>query len=101
MSPEAAVYRLVNTRTGKALLGSTTNLSSLRNKLSFARSTKSAGVLDQRLRHDLHEYGIDAFALEVLEPLATLPEMTDAEILADLATLEALWREKYDPAPLY
>ena len=28
-------------------------------------------------------------------------EMTDAEIRSDLATLEALWREKLDPALLY
>jgi hypothetical protein len=39
--------------------------------------------------------------LEVLEVLETKPEMTPAEIRDDLATLEALWREKLDPALLY
>ena len=37
----------------------------------------------------------------ILEVLATTPEMTQAEIASDLATLEALWREKFDPALLY
>src|SRR5438105_470510 len=47
--PEAAVYRIVNTRSGKALLGSTPNLGSVRGKLDFARATGSASVLDRRL----------------------------------------------------
>ena len=39
--------------------------------------------------------------LEVLEVLEIRPEMTQAEILADLKTLEELWREKLDPSLLY
>ena len=42
-----------------------------------------------------------AFALDVLEVLEVRPELTPAEIRADLATLEELWREKLDPATLY
>ena len=99
--PEAAVYRIVNTRTGRALLGSTPNLGVLRNKLEFARSTKMAGVLDRRLRPDIETYGIESFSIEVLELVEPEPETTAAELQQELATLEALWREKQDPALLY
>ncbi len=59
------------------------------------------GVMNQRLSKDIRQYGIDAFSLEVLEVLETKPEMTPAEILEDLATLEELWREKLDTSLLY
>jgi hypothetical protein len=98
---EAGVYRVVNTQTGKALLGSSANLPSMRNKMDFARSTGSPGALDYRLRKDIEQYGIDAFDLEILEILETKPEMTQQQVRDDLATLEALWREQQDPATLY
>jgi hypothetical protein len=102
--PEAGVYRVVNTQTGRVLLGSALNLNSVRSKLEFARSTNSPstlGALDHRLTNDVRQYGLGAFELEILEVLDTRPEMTTAEIRDDLATLEALWREKLDPASLY
>jgi hypothetical protein len=37
----------------------------------------------------------------VLEVLKVTPAMTSAEVLSDLATLEALWREKLGPDRLY
>ncbi|HET7034325.1 MAG TPA: GIY-YIG nuclease family protein [Thermomicrobiaceae bacterium] len=91
----AGVHRLLNTGSGKALLGSSPNLASVRAKLEFARQTNSASALDYRLKQDAATFGIDALALE------TTPEMTRAAILADLETLEQLWREKLDPAALY
>lgn len=51
-------------------------------------------VLDQRLSGGIRQFGIDALTLEVLEVLNPTPEMTAADVLKDLATLEALWREK-------
>jgi hypothetical protein len=99
--PEAGVYRIVNAATGKALLSSALNLNSVRSKMEFARSTGTTGGLDHRLVADIRRLGIEAFALEILEVLDTRPEQTDAEIRADLAALEALWREKLDPATLY
>ena len=99
--PGPGVYRLVNQRNGKSLLGSAMNLASVRNKLEFARSTGSVGALDYRLRHDVAEHGVDAFTFEILEVLEPSPEQTRAQIAADLATLEALWREKFDPGQLY
>lgn len=99
--PEAGVYRVVNTQNNKVLLGSTPNLAGIRNKLAFARSTNSPSALDHRLHYDIRQYGIDAFAFEVLDILDIKPEATRAEIMADLATLESLWREKLDADLLY
>jgi hypothetical protein len=99
--PEAGVYRIVNRVNGKSLVGSSANLVSVRGKMAFARSTDMPGALDHRLRDDIRQFGLDAFSLEILEVLEVEPAMTAAEIRQDLATLEALWREKYDPALLY
>ncbi len=98
---EAGIYRIVNGQTGKALLGSSLNLDSVRSKMEFARSTNSPGVLGYKLKSDLLKYGGEAFTLEILEVLEVTPEMTDAQVRADLATLEHLWREKYEPGELY
>ena len=99
--PEAGVYRIVNSQNNKVLLGSTPNLTSVRSKMQFAKSTNSPGALDQRLSKDIREFGLDAFSLEILEVLDTKPEMTEADIRKDLVALESLWREKLDPALLY
>jgi hypothetical protein len=98
--PEAGVYRIVNTRTNKTLLGSTPNLAAIRSRMEFARST-GGGTLHYRLKDDIRQYGIEAFELEVLDVLETKPEMSEAQIRSELATLETLWREKLDPASLY
>lgn len=99
--PEAGVYRIVNTQTGKALLGTTPNVASLRNRVEFAKSTGSASALDGRLAPDVHEFGIDAFTLEILEVVPPDPTKPRAALLADLALLEQLWREKLAGEPLY
>ncbi len=99
--PEAGVHRLVNTRTGKALLASTPNLASVRNKLAFAQATNTPSALDYRLQADIRECGLDAFALEVLEVWQPEPELTAAESRAELAALKSLWREQQDPGLLY
>lgn len=99
--PEAGVYRILNTQNNKALFGSTTNLPGIRNRFDFAKSTNSPGGLDMRLSKEIRQFGFDAFTLEVLEVLTITPEMTPAQIRADLATLEALWREQADAALLY
>jgi hypothetical protein len=99
--PEAGVYRFINSVNGKMLVGSAPNLASVRNKMTFAKSTNMPGALDYRLRDAIGAFGIDAFSLEILEILDIEPRMTATEIRRDLATLEALWREKFDPALLY
>ena len=99
--PAAGVYRIINQRTGRLLLGSTANLAGIRNRFEFARASSSAAALDHRLREDVATFGFDSFSLEVVDSLEVTPAMTPEQIASDLATLEALWREKADPALLY
>ena len=99
--PEAGVYRILNSGSGKALLASASNLQVVRNKLDFAQSTRSTSLLDRRLVKHAQAYGVEALSLEVLEVLQPTAEMTDAELGADLTALEELWREKLDAATLY
>jgi hypothetical protein len=98
---ESGTYVLRNTVTGRVLLASAADLGSLRSKLEFARSTNSPGALDRRLARDLREFGIDAFALEVLDVIEVKPAMTPAQLQADLRALEELWREKLADTPQY
>jgi hypothetical protein len=99
--PQAGVYLIRNAGNGKALLGSTVNLRSLRNKLEFARETNLPGAVDGRLTRDVATFGIEAFSLEVLDVVDVTPEMTDDQIRDDLDMLEGLWRDKLDPSTLY
>lgn len=99
--PEAGVYRIVNAATGKALLGSSENLSAAGNRLAFAKSTRSLSALDPRLRRELGEQGVDALSFEVLDVLDRDARSTGKDIAQELATLQALWREKLGPDSLY
>ena len=98
---DAGVYRIVNARSQRAFLASTTNLGSVQNRFAWAKSTSTASALDRRLIADFRQFGADAFTLEILETVRPQPEMTDSELRSELATLEALWRERFDPADLY
>jgi hypothetical protein len=99
--PEAGVYLIRNGGGGKALLGSTANLKSLRNKLEFAKATNTPSAVDGRMARDIAQFGFDTLSLEILETLEVTPEMTERQIRDDLTTLESLWREKLGPAGLY
>ena len=94
--PDAGVYRIVNRKAGTYLLGTAVNLDSMRSKLAFARSTGSPSALDLRLKAEMIRDGLEHFDLEVLDTLNVTPEMTTAEVRAELATLEDLWRERLD-----
>jgi hypothetical protein len=98
---DVGVYRILNLRTGRFLLGSSTNLAGFRNRFEFAQSNGSAGALDARLGEDIARYGLAAFAFEVLDTLEVRPETELEQVAADAASLAALWREKFDPALLY
>jgi hypothetical protein len=86
---------------GRALLAATPDLASLRSRLAFGRSTGSPGVLDRRLLADARRDGVAAFELEVLDTLEAREGLSPTEIAADLAALEALWREKMAGADFY
>ena len=98
---EAGVYALRNTTTGRILVASSPDLGSVRNKLEFARATNSPSALDGRLTAEVRQFGIDAFVLEVLDLLRVTPEMTQADVQADLQALKELWREKLADTPQY
>lgn len=98
---DAGVYRILNLKSGRFLLGSSTNLAGFRNRFEFARSNGSGGALDAKLREDIAKDGFDAFSFEVLDSLEVKPEMEPEQIAADATALAALWREKFDPALLY
>jgi hypothetical protein len=99
--PAAGVYRILNTQNQRALLGSTPNLAGIRNKLAWAQTTNTPGALDHRLSEDIRRFGLGAFSFEVLDMLELTPEMTAAQVRADLDALEQLWRERLDPTLLY
>ncbi len=98
---EAGVYMLRNQATGKILIDSSRDLASVRNKIDFGRSTGSASVLDQRMAADARTHGMAVIELVVLDVIDLRPEMTLAQVTADLASLEALWREKLAHVPQY
>ncbi len=99
--PQAGVYRIVNQRSNRVLLGSSPNLPSVRSKLDFARSTNTPSALDHRLLADARALGVSIFRFEVLEVLEMAPDATDTQLADDLTALETLWRERQDPALMY
>jgi hypothetical protein len=99
--PNAGVYRIVNERSNRVLLGSSPNLPSVRSKLEFARTTNTPSALDHRLVADARALGVGVFRLEVLEVLEVAPDASDAQLANDLGALEDLWRERQDPKLMY
>ncbi len=98
---EPGVYVLRNTVTGRVLLASAVDLGSVRSRLEFAKATNTPSALDGRLTSDVREFGIGAFALDVLDVLEVAPGMATADVQADLRTLEDLWRERLAGTPHY
>ena len=93
------VYSITNTANGKYILGYAADLASVANRFQFAVTTGSA--VDPRLRADWQAQGSSAFELKVLEELEKKPDQNQTEFLADLKTLEDLWRAQLDPANAY
>ncbi len=98
---QAGVYLLRNTVTDRVFVGSSPDLRSVRNRLEFGQATGSAGVLDLRMRPDALAHGMGSFELEVVDTLDVPPGTPPDEVRADLAQLEALWREKLADLPQY
>ncbi|MGO9179234.1 MAG: GIY-YIG nuclease family protein [Candidatus Limnocylindrales bacterium] len=98
---EVGVYALRNTVTGRILVASSPDVGSVSNRLEFARATNAPSALDGRLTAEVRQFGMDAFVLEVLDLLKVTPEMTPADVQADLRALEELWREKLADTPQY
>jgi hypothetical protein len=93
------VYTITNTLTGQYLIGHAANLASVRNHFQFAVTTGSA--VHPKLRKDWEALGPSAFILDVLEELEQRPEQSQAQFMADLQTLEQLWRANLDASKEY
>lgn len=86
----AGVYRIVHSRTGRTLLGSSPDAQARLNRAQTQLLTR--GHPNRALQGDWNADGPDAFVFEVLD---LLPPRADREdVTEELHLLEALWREK-------
>lgn len=89
--PPAGVLRIVNTRTGRVLLGSSRNVAGRLNRHRF--DLQRGKHPDRELQADWNELGEGAFEFALLDALEPSDE-PGYDPGKDLAALEALWREK-------
>jgi hypothetical protein len=88
---QAGIFQVKNSKTGKILLGSSSNLHGPLNRLRFELSTGHHD--DFALQNDWNQFGPDAFVFEILEVVK--PSDDPAFCLEDeLALLEQIWLEK-------
>jgi len=87
----AGIYRVRNIKTGKLLIGSTTNLPGMLNRQRFQLDNNSHP--DKELQRDWDELGPDAFEFEVLDQLEPRNEPT-YDPTEDLRVLKEIWIEK-------
>lgn len=92
--PDAGIYAIRHAATGRVVVASAVNLAAARNKFEFAVQTEAVSALDGQLGGDIRTHGLEGLAFEVLEVVPAEPGRSDAELRADLATLEALWRDQ-------
>ena len=91
---QAGIFQIRNSKTGKILLGSSTNLHGPLNKhrfmLTIGRHDNAA------LQKDWNQFGADAFSFEILEIVK--PNDDPSFCLEDeLTLLEQIWLEKLQP----
>lgn len=87
----AGVYRVRNSVTGKSLIGSTTDLPGMLNRLRF--QLENGSHPDRELQRDWNELGSDAFKFETLDQLEPSDEPT-YDPTEDLGVLRSMWIEK-------
>jgi len=91
---QAGIFQVKNSKTGKILLGSSTNLHGPLNRLRFELSMGNHD--NSALQNDWNQFGPEAFSFEVLE--AVKPSDDPAFCLEDeLTLLEQIWLEKLRP----
>jgi hypothetical protein len=91
---QAGIFQVKNTKTGKILLGSSTNLHGPLNKHRFMLSIGRHDNAD--LQSDWKAFGPDAFVFQILETVK--PSDDPAFCLEDELTLmEQIWLEKLQP----
>lgn len=93
------VYGLVNTVTGRTLVGSGLNLRSQFNRM---RTELRLGVYRHRpLQDDWKQYGEEAFRFDVLEEYLPAEKESFAEIFTALQSLEEKWAKQLQKRPQY
>ena len=89
------VYRVLNTRDGRALVARSVDLPASLNRARAQLRFGSHPVA--ALQRDWDALGADAFAFEVLDTLAAPEGRPDYDPADDLRVLEALWVERLAP----
>ncbi len=92
--PNAGIYAIRHRATGRVLVAAAVNLAGARNRFDFAVTTNTLGALDGQLGGDIRTHGVDGLEFEVLEEIRVEPGTSEADLRADLAVLEELWREQ-------
>jgi len=88
------VYRVRNTTNGKALVGTSRDLTAVLNR--HRAQLRLNAHRNRAMQNDWNEMGPDAFEFETLDTLSP-NEKPDYDPTDDLRLLEAMWREKLAP----
>ena len=92
---QAGIFQIKNTRNGKILLGSSTNLRGPLNKHRFMLSIGRHHNAD--LQQDWNQYGAEAFTFEILE-IVQASDDPAFHLEDELTLLEQIWLEKLQSA---
>jgi hypothetical protein len=87
-------YRILNSVSGKALVGVSANLPAILNR--HQAQLRLGSHANRALQEDWNALGPDAFVFEVLDTLSPSDE-PNADPSDDLRTLEQLWLERLSP----
>jgi hypothetical protein len=87
----AGVYRILNTRTGRTLVGTSVDAPAMLNRQRLQLRTD--GHPNRSLQRDWNAGGADAFTFEVLDTLTPRDE-PGFDLHEELRLLEQLWLEK-------
>jgi hypothetical protein len=91
---QAGIFQIKNTKTGRILLGSSTNLHGPLNKhrfmLTIGRHDNAA------LQNDWNQFGPDVFSFEILE-IVKPSDHPNFSLEDELTLLEEIWLEKLQP----
>ncbi|MEJ2184948.1 MAG: GIY-YIG nuclease family protein [Gemmatimonadota bacterium] len=89
----AGVYRIRNTRSGRALVGTSVDAPAMLNRQRL--QLRTGGHPNRALQQDWNADGADAFTFEVLDTLTPRDE-PGFDLDQELRLLEQLWLEKLD-----
>ncbi len=88
------VFQIRNSANGRVFIDSSINIPGKINRHKFALNMGKHA--SKSLQADWNEFGGDAFEFEVLEDVQPRSDV-NYDYAADVATLESLWLEKFDP----